>query len=54
MATDYDEVCSDVKGSQANSLEELQSANTPDARTVVLELDRQTGWTGATPGGPKS
>ena len=39
MATDYDEVRSDVKESQENSLEALQSANAPDARSVVRELD---------------
>ena len=39
MATDYDEVRSDVKESQKNSLEELQSANAPDASSVVRELD---------------
>ncbi|HET6241024.1 MAG TPA: DUF4193 family protein, partial [Arthrobacter sp.] len=36
MATDYDEVRSDVKESQENSLEALQSANAPDARSVRL------------------
>ncbi|MDJ0319047.1 DUF4193 domain-containing protein [Pseudarthrobacter sp. PS3-L1] len=39
MATDYDEVRSDVKESQDRSLEALQSANAPDARSVVRELD---------------
>ena len=39
MATDYDEVRSDVKESQDNSLEAFRSANTPDARSVVRELD---------------
>jgi hypothetical protein len=39
VATDYDEVRSDVKESQDNSLEALQSANAPDARTDVRELD---------------
>jgi hypothetical protein len=39
VATDYDEVRSDVKESQDNSLEALQSANAPDARSVVRELD---------------
>ena len=43
MATDYDEVRSDVKESQDSSLEALQSANAPDARTVVLELDETDG-----------
>ncbi|MDQ0079101.1 DUF4193 domain-containing protein [Arthrobacter oryzae] len=39
MATDYDEVRSEVKESQNKSLEELQSANAPDASSVVRELD---------------
>ena len=52
MATDYDELRSDVKESQDNSLEALQSANAPDARSVVLELDEADGLDGAgVPGG---
>jgi hypothetical protein len=39
VAADYDEVRSDVKESQKNSLEEVQSANAPDASSVVRELD---------------
>lgn len=39
MATDYDQVRSDVKEAQDNSLEALQSANAPDARSIVRELD---------------
>ena len=39
VATDYDEVRSDVKESQDTSLAALRSANTPDARSVVRELD---------------
>lgn len=39
MATDYDEVRSDVKESQDTSLAAFHSANTPDARSVVRELD---------------
>ena len=39
MAADYDEVRSDVKESQDRSLEALKSANAPDARSVVTELD---------------
>lgn len=39
VATDYDEVRSDVKESQDRSLEALQSANAPDARSVVRDLD---------------
>ncbi|GAC1450022.1 MAG: DUF4193 domain-containing protein [Pseudarthrobacter sp.] len=51
VATDYDEVRSDVKESQENSLEELHSANTPDARTVGLELDEADGLDRDAPGG---
>jgi hypothetical protein len=43
VATDYDEVRSDVKESQENSLEVLQSANAPTARAVVMELDEADG-----------
>lgn len=39
MATDYDELRTDVKESQNASLEALKSANAPDARSVVQELD---------------
>ncbi len=39
MATDYDELRTDVKESQDKSLEALQSANAPDALSVVHELD---------------
>jgi hypothetical protein len=40
MATaDYDELRSDVKETQERSLEALQSANAPDALSVVRELD---------------
>jgi hypothetical protein len=52
VATDYDEVRSDVKESQENSLEALQSANAPDARSVRLELDEADGLDGhGVPGG---
>ncbi|PTT68577.1 DUF4193 domain-containing protein [Arthrobacter sp. HMWF013] len=52
MATDYDEVRSDVKESQDRSLEALQSANAPDARSVVSELDQADALDeGMTPGG---
>ncbi|MBT2597655.1 DUF4193 domain-containing protein [Arthrobacter sp. ISL-72] len=52
MATDYDEVRSDVKESQDNSLEALQSANAPDARSVVRELDEADALDdGMVPGG---
>jgi hypothetical protein len=52
VATDYDEVRSDVKESQDRSLEALQSANAPDARNVVRELDESDALDEAmTPGG---
>ena len=52
MATDYDEVRSDVKESQERSLEALQSANAPDAQSVVRELEESDALDGGmTPGG---
>ena len=52
MATDYDEVRSDVKESQERSLEALQSANAADARSVVRDLDEADALDDAmTPGG---
>jgi hypothetical protein len=39
VAADYDEVRSDVEETQERSLEDLQTANAPDARSVVTELD---------------
>lgn len=52
VATDYDEVRSDVKESQERSLEALQSASAPDARSVVSELEETDALdTGLTPGG---
>lgn len=39
MATDYDEVRPDVAESRNASLEALKSANTPDAGSVVREMD---------------
>jgi hypothetical protein len=52
MATDYDEVRSDVKESQDSSLEALKFASTPDARSVVTELDEADALDeGLTPGG---
>ncbi len=51
MATDYDELRSDVKESQNHSLEALQSANAPDARTVVLDLNQADGLDQDGPGG---
>ncbi|MFE4228635.1 DUF4193 domain-containing protein [Arthrobacter sp. NPDC056886] len=52
MATDYDEVRSDVKESQDSSLQALQSANAPDARSVVREMDETDAFDDSiTPGG---
>ena len=53
MATDYDEVRSDIKESQDNSLEALKSANAPDAsRRVIHELDEPDAMDdGIIPGG---
>lgn len=52
MATDYDEVRSDVKESQERSLEALQSANAPDAKSVIRDLDEADALDDAmTPGG---
>jgi hypothetical protein len=52
VATDYDELRNDVKESQDSSLEALQSANAPDARSVVMELDETDGLdSGSAPGG---
>jgi hypothetical protein len=39
VATDYDELRTDVKESQENSLEALKTAKAPDAKSVVQELD---------------
>lgn len=52
VATDYDDVRSDVKETQEKSLEALRSANAPDARSVILELDAADGLDGTdVPGG---
>ncbi|MBO1269208.1 DUF4193 domain-containing protein [Arthrobacter cavernae] len=52
MATDYDELRSDVAESQNTSLQALQSANAPDARSVVRDLDEADGLDGSdSPGG---
>ena len=52
VATDYDEVRSDVKESQDRSLEALQSENAPDARSVVRDLDEADSLDGSiAPGG---
>jgi Domain of unknown function (DUF4193) len=39
VATDYDEVRPDVAESRNASLQALKSANTPDARSAVREMD---------------
>ncbi|SDL58387.1 protein of unknown function [Arthrobacter sp. ov407] len=39
MAADYDEVKPDLAESRNASLEALKEANSPDARSVVMELD---------------
>ncbi|MCU1574258.1 MAG: hypothetical protein JWO93_2340 [Micrococcaceae bacterium] len=39
MATDYDEVRPDVAESRNASLQAVRSANTPDARSVMHEMD---------------
>ncbi|HKU11696.1 MAG TPA: DUF4193 family protein [Sinomonas sp.] len=39
MAADYDELRPDVRESQEDSLEAVKSANAPDARSVVRDLD---------------
>ncbi|MGO4857320.1 DUF4193 domain-containing protein [Arthrobacter sp. 2MCAF14] len=39
MATDYDELRTEVQESQNDSLETLKSANAPDPQSVVRELD---------------
>ncbi len=52
MATDYDEVRSDVKESQDRSLEALKSEKAPNARSVVTELEEADALDeGLTPGG---
>ncbi|MET3934811.1 hypothetical protein ABIE00_002857 [Arthrobacter sp. OAP107] len=42
MATDYDELRTDFKESQENSLEALKSAKAPDAQSVVQERTPST------------
>jgi Domain of unknown function (DUF4193) len=51
MATDYDELRTELKESQDSSLEALQTAKAPDAKSVVLELDEADVLDGLTPGG---
>lgn len=51
MATDYDELRTDVKESQENSLEALKTAKAPDAKSVVQELDEADVSDGLTPPG---
>lgn len=46
MAADYDEIRTDVKESQDQSLEALQAANAPDASSVVTALDETDGLDG--------
>ncbi len=43
MAADYDELRTDVKENQEQSLQALQSASAPTAKSVVLELDETDG-----------
>ena len=51
MATDYDELRTEVRESQENSLEALKTAKAPDAKSVVQELDETDTSDGLTPGG---
>ncbi|MCA4134119.1 DUF4193 domain-containing protein [Arthrobacter sp. M4] len=51
MATDYDELRTDVKENQEQSLQALQSASAPTAKSVVLELDEADGLDSDGPGG---
>ncbi|MDP9886360.1 hypothetical protein J2W21_003893 [Sinomonas atrocyanea] len=52
MAADYDELRSDVKESQNDSLEAVKSASAPDPQSVVRELDGDdSGESGDLPGG---
>ncbi|BCW61653.1 DUF4193 domain-containing protein [Paenarthrobacter sp. MSM-2-10-13] len=51
MAADYDELRTDVKENQEQSLQALQSASAPTAKSVVLELDETDGLDASGPGG---
>jgi len=51
VATDYDELRPDLKESQEDSLEAVKSANAPDPRSVVRELDGDDSGDGDAPGG---
>lgn len=51
MAADYDELRPDVRESQEDSLEAARSANAPDARSVVRDLDGDDLDGGDLPGG---
>lgn len=51
MATDYDELRPDLKESQNDSLEAVKSANAPDPRSVVRDLDGDDTEGGDLPGG---
>lgn len=51
MATDYDEVRSDVRECLESSLKALKTASAPGALSVVLELDQADGLDQEGPGG---
>ena len=52
MATDYDELRSELKESQEDSLQAVKKANAPDPRSVVRDLDGDdSGEPGDAPGG---
>lgn len=51
MAADYDELRTEVKESQEQSLQALQIAGAPTARGVVLDLDETDGLDAGGPGG---
>lgn len=51
VATNCDELRTDVNESQENSLEAPKTAEAPDAKSVVQELDEADTSDGLTPGG---
>jgi hypothetical protein len=51
LAADFDELRSDVKESQTESLEAVKSVTAPDPRSVVLELDGDDSEAGELRGG---
>jgi hypothetical protein len=51
VANDYDELRPDLKESQEDSLEAVRSANAPDPRSVVRELDAEDNEDAEVPGG---